>query len=166
MKFWHRFTLVVKVWPHIEFPCCNHGMTHMPRSLRSFELSANRQRQSSYRGIVHRVSRPLCQPLRATGVWYGQGAIRYIEVRHKKLLWLVRYKGKFMSGKNILCKCGCSELWMWYGPAAMFCSSRSTGSPSENTCSLTTSPKLRLSEASWPLLSTSGLQRKKRSSKS
>ena len=60
MKFWHHFTMVVKVWPQIEFPCCNHGMTHMPRSLRSFELSANRQKQSSYRGIVHRVSRPLC----------------------------------------------------------------------------------------------------------
>lgn len=44
-------------------------------------------------------------------------------------------------------------------------SSQSTGSPSESTCSLTASPKLRLSEASWPSSSTSGLQRKKRSSK-
>ena len=137
----------------------------MPRILRSFELSTNRQILSSQEGLVH-WSAGLCICL-----WESQECDRG---RGNQIYWgkiqraslLVRYKENFIfPGEGIVCKHGCSELWVWSGPAAVFCSSQSTGSPSENTCSLTTSARLRLSEASWPSSSTSGQQRKKKSSK-
>ena len=145
-------------------PLCNHGMTYMPGILRSFELSTNRQKLSSWGGLVH-WSAGLCICL-----WESQDCDRG---RGNQIYWgkikrasfACQIQGNIISGENILYKHRCSELWVWSGPVAVFCSSQSTGSPSENTCSLTTSPRLRLSEASWPSSSTSGRQRKKRSSK-
>lgn len=139
-------------------------MTYMPGILRSFELSSNWQKASSWEDLCTGQQASVFASESHSNVT-GAGAIRYMEVRYKELLLLVRYKEKFISGENILYKHRCSESWVWSGPAAVFCSSQSIGSPSENTCSLTTSPRLRLSEASWPSSSTSGWQRKKRSSK-
>lgn len=66
-----------------------------------------------------------------------------------------------LCGECYLCKSGAQNEGGC--PVPVFCSWRSTGSPSENTWSPTACPRPRPSAASWPSFSASGLQKEKRS---
>lgn len=75
-------------------------MTYLPGSPRSFELTAHRQKQSSYRSIIHKVSRPLL--FVSEGHKRGQGVIRYIEARYQMLFCLSDTREKLFLGRTSL----------------------------------------------------------------
>lgn len=146
MKLPHTSPSVLKAWPRVCLSQHSHCWTHTSKP-----QMANGPRSSSYSVP------PTPSPKRKQSYVLAAGFTQCT----RWVAWPL-----YLHGEQRLSPFVSPELrTKGLAPGAVLCSWRSTGSPSERTWSLKTCPRPRLSRASWPSSSTSGLRGEKRSSR-